>query len=203
MAGPSVEHDRAVDGTRPRRRRLLPPLLCAVVLVAPQLDPRVAVPFSILDAGVSKFAVTLNEVEGISYVAKVRPGIYRGSNPNEEGIDALRSLGIRTVINLRKHEHGEGQLVQNAGMRYEWIPLRKTHAPDADQVERFFDVIRDRTAYPIYVHCLYGVDRTGTMMALYRIREQGWRNVDALAEMAHFGDHGFKDMRSFIAGYKA
>ncbi|CAK0886029.1 unnamed protein product, partial [Prorocentrum cordatum] len=136
-----------------------------------------SVPFSILDAGVSKFAVTLNEVEGISYVAKVRPGIYRGSNPNEEGIDALRSLGIRTVINLRKHEHGEGQLVQNAGMRYEWIPLRKTHAPDADQVERFFDVIRDRTAYPIYVHCLYGVDRTGTMMALYRIREQGARAV--------------------------
>jgi protein tyrosine/serine phosphatase len=178
-------------------------VLCATVLLAPQLDPRVAAPFSILDTGVSQFAVTLKAVEGIKYVAKVNPGVYRGSNPKEEGINELRKLGVRTVINLRKKGDDEGELVENAGMRYEWIPLRKTHAPDSDQVERFFDIIRDRTAYPIYVHCLYGVDRTGTMMALYRIREQGWSNEDALAEMSHFGDHGFKDMRSFIEGYKA
>jgi len=61
----------------------------------------------------------------------------------------------------------------------------------------------DQSAYPIYVHCLYGVDRTGTMMALYRIRQQGWRNADALEEMTYFGDHGFKDMRGFIARYRA
>jgi len=173
------------------------------VLLAPQLDPRVAAPFSILDTGVSQFAVTLNAVGGIKYVAKVNPGIYRGSNPKEEGINALRTLGVRTIINLRGKGEDEGELVENAGMRYEWIPLKKTHAPNSDQVERFFDIIKDRTAYPIYVHCLKGVDRTGTMMALYRIREQGWSNEDALAEMSHFGDHGFKDMRSFIAGYKA
>jgi len=204
MAGPPQEKQvRAVDGASRPRRRLLPALLCTALLLAPQLDPRVAAPFSVLDAGVSQYAVTLEALEGIKYVAKVSPGIYRGSNPHEEGINALRALGVRTIINLRGREKKERQHVEKAGMRYEWIPLSKTHAPDSDQVERFFDIIRDRTAYPIYVHCLYGVDRTGTMMALYRIREQGWSNEDALAEMSHFGDHGFKDMRAFVQDYRA
>lgn len=203
MADPPSEQLRAVKGPSKPRRRLLPALLCAAVLLAPQLDPRVTAPFSVFDNAESKFAVTLKAVEGINYVAKVKSGVYRGSKPDEEGIEALRALGVRTVINLRGSEHSEGELVESAGMRYVWIPMKKTKAPTSDQVEQFFDVIRDKSAYPIYVHCMKGVDRTGTMMALYRIREQGWSNADALAEMVHFGDHGFKDMHAFIEGYKA
>ena len=114
-----------------------------------------------------------------------------------------RSIGVRTVVNLR-HYHGrsEGERVRAAGMRYEWIPLESTDAPEREQVQRVLEVVTDEEAQPVYVHCLHGVDRTGAMVAVYRIREQGWNNADALAEMEHFGAHGIlHDLRQFVAGY--
>jgi protein tyrosine/serine phosphatase len=107
------------------------------------------------------------------------------------------------VINLR-HYHGgsEGELVRAAGMRYEHIPLESTDAPEPEQVARFLAIVRDPSAHPIYVHCLHGVDRTGTMIAVYRMEEQGWAPSDALAEMEHFGAHTIlHDLRRFIGAY--
>ena len=74
-------------------------------------------------------------------------------------------------------------------MGYERIPLESTDAPQPEQVARFLEILDDPAAQPVYVHCLHGVDRTGTMIALYRMRMQHWTNSDALAEMEHFGAH--------------
>ncbi|HBQ18058.1 MAG TPA: protein-tyrosine-phosphatase, partial [Myxococcales bacterium] len=111
--------------------------------------------------------------------------------------------GVRTVVNLR-HFHGrtEGDRVCAAGMRYEWIPLESTDAPTSAQVDRFMAIVTDPEAQPVYVHCLHGVDRTGAMIALYRMRVDGWSNSDALAEMEHFGAHGLlHDLRHFVSAY--
>lgn len=149
------------------------------------------------------FAERLERVEDISYVAKVTHSLYRGSFPGDDGVPYLRGLGVRTIINLNGHNDTKYMnQVKNNGMRYEFLPLKATSAPTQEQVARFFHIITDVSAYPIYVHCLFGVDRTGTMVALFRIREQGWRNVDALAEMIYFGDHGFSDMRNFVADFQ-
>lgn len=60
----------------------------------------------------------------------------------------------------------------------------------------------DSKAQPVYVHCLHGVDRTGTMIALYRMRVQQWTNSDALAEMEHFEAHSvLHDLRRFVGSY--
>jgi protein tyrosine phosphatase (PTP) superfamily phosphohydrolase (DUF442 family) len=150
-----------------------------------------------------QFAEVLPEMEGIKYVAKVSRGLYRGSSPKEEGVQALARLGIRTVISLRGYSKSEQEDVEAAGMRYVSLPLKSTSAPLESQVGRFFDILSDRSAYPIYVHCLHGVDRTGTMIALYRMRHQGWRSNEALAEMVYFGDHGFKKLRRYVATYRA
>jgi tyrosine-protein phosphatase SIW14 len=39
----------------------------------------------------------------------------------------------------------------------------------------------------IYVHCLRGKDRTGTVVACYRIQHDGWDNERALAEAKGYG----------------
>lgn len=150
-----------------------------------------------------RLATRIAEARGVGYAAEVAPGILRGGQPDAEGIEWLRARGVRTVINLR-HFHGdsEGELVREAGMRYERIPLESTDEPDADAVRRFFSIVNDPDARPVYVHCLHGVDRTGTMIALYRIREQGWNNTDALVEMERFGAHGLlHDLRQFVGAY--
>jgi len=150
-----------------------------------------------------RFARTMDQVSGVDYAALVAPGIYRGGAPDAQGVEWLASIGVRTVVNLR-HFHGrsEGAIVRAAGMRYAWIPLASTDAPEPEQVERFMSIVTDPEAQPVYVHCLHGVDRTGAMIAVYRMRVQGWSNSDALAEMEHFGADGLlHDLRRFVGAY--
>jgi len=155
------------------------------------------------DALRARFAKRLDDARGVAYAAKVSDAIYRGGVPDEQGVAWLKSIGITTVINLR-HFHGdsEGDLVRAAGMRYEHIPLESTDSPEPAQIARFLELVDDEAARPIYVHCLHGVDRTGTMLAVYRMEKEGWTNSDALAEMEWFGAHGLlHDLRRFVAGY--
>ncbi|MEI6501639.1 MAG: protein-tyrosine phosphatase family protein, partial [Armatimonadota bacterium] len=39
------------------------------------------------------------------------------------------------------------------------------------------------------VHCAAGSDRTGTMVAVYRVMEQGWPVEQAAQELPRFGFH--------------
>jgi protein tyrosine phosphatase (PTP) superfamily phosphohydrolase (DUF442 family) len=150
-----------------------------------------------------KFARLHENVVGCTYAAEVAPGLWRGGQPDEEGIAWLKSLGIATVLNLR-HYHGntEGRRVGAAGMRYERIPLESTDAPTPQQVQRFLDLATDPSLRPMFVHCLHGVDRTGAMLAVYRMEVEGWSNADALAEMEWFGaSRLLHDLRRFVAEY--
>jgi protein tyrosine phosphatase (PTP) superfamily phosphohydrolase (DUF442 family) len=150
-----------------------------------------------------RFAKVAAGSRGVDYAAQVSPGLWRGGVPDDTGVTWLREQGIRTVINLR-HFHGEteGELVRAAGMRYEWIPLESTDAPEPEQVQRFLSIVSDPSAQPVYVHCLHGVDRTGTMIAVYRMQVEGWSNSDALAEMEHFGAHEIlHDLRRFVGTF--
>lgn len=151
----------------------------------------------------ARFAAVMAQAQGVDYAASVAPGLLRGGAPDARGIEWLADQGVRTVVNLR-HFHGrtEGDRVRAAGMRYEWIPLESTDAPTAAQVDRFMAIVTDPEAQPVYVHCLHGVDRTGAMIALYRMRVDGWSNSDALAEMEHFGAHDLlHDLRHFVSAY--
>ncbi len=152
-----------------------------------------------------RFARKLPAPRGVAYAAEVAPGLYRGGQPNAEGIAWLKSIGVKTVLNLR-HHHGdtEQRQVESAGLRYERIALGSSDAPKPEQVARFLEIVRDPTLRPLYVHCLHGVDRTGAMMAVYRMEEQGWSNPEAYAEMQFFEAHKiWQDLRKFVRGYRA
>jgi protein tyrosine phosphatase (PTP) superfamily phosphohydrolase (DUF442 family) len=151
-----------------------------------------------------RFARRLPNARGVDYAAEVAPGLYRGGQPDAEGIAWLKSLGVKTVINLR-HYHGdtEAARVAAAGLRYETIPLESSDAPSRDQVARFLALVNDPTLRPMYVHCLHGVDRTGTMMAVYRMEAEAWSNAEAVAEMEYFEAHDiWRDLRSFVRRYQ-
>jgi protein tyrosine/serine phosphatase len=55
---------------------------------------------------------------------------------------------------------------------------------------RFLKTITDTNAGPFLVHCQHGADRTGTMIAIYRMAVQGWRKEEAIQEMTT-GDFGY------------
>ncbi len=183
---------------RPARPLLALLAAATVALAGPALaeDPPPAKPF----------AKRLGQVTGIPYVAEVAPGLYRGAQPSKEGVAWLKEQGIRTVINLR-HYHGnrtgEGRWVEEQGMRYEHLPLASSDAPSATSITRFLALLADPKLRPIYVHCQHGVDRTGTMMAVYRMEVEHWTNQEALAEMLEFGAHAiWRDLLGFVASYQ-
>ena len=48
----------------------------------------------------------------------------------------------------------------------------------------------DSNNTPVFVHCQYGAERTGTMCAIYRIAVEGWNKNEAIEEMTK-GGFGF------------
>jgi hypothetical protein len=55
-----------------------------------------------------------------------------------------------------------------------------------DGIAKFLTILRDHPDKKVFVHCRYGVDRTGMMVAAYRI-SQGWTAEESRHEMESFG----------------
>ena len=70
------------------------------------------------------------------------------------------------------------------------LPLDTWDVSDA-QILQFLKIATDPKRQPLLVHCRHGADRTGTMVAAYRVVVQGWSKDQALAEMQEggFGYH--------------
>lgn len=132
-------------------------------------------------------------VPGIPNFHRVDQNVYRGGQPTPESWIDLRRLGVKTVVDLRRErEHSttdEKKAVEAAGMRYVNVPMYGIVAPAGETVSKVLNLLQASDAVPVFVHCRQGVDRTGTIIACYRISHDGWRNEAALEEASAFGMH--------------
>jgi tyrosine-protein phosphatase SIW14 len=131
-------------------------------------------------------AASIPDVAGVPNFHQVNEHVYRGAQPNGQGFDGLAKLGIKTVIDLRGQKSEETE-VQRAGMRYIWLPWNGYKAPAESQIQTVLALLDDNSAWPVFVHCKRGADRTGTAIACYRITHDHWTNQQALAEAKTFG----------------
>lgn len=121
---------------------------------------------------------------------QVNENLYRGAQPTKDGISKLRDLGINTVINLR----GAGELtraeeaeVRAAGLNYFNVPLPNWGRPQHERVARILELISAPENGRVFIHCKEGVDRTGTIVAIYRMTHDGWSSTQALDEAERLG----------------
>ncbi len=136
---------------------------------------------------------------------------YRGSAPTQAGLERLKQLGVTTIVDLRKGEAEgtrvksrvvkncnlsdphlpmsptqEATVVRKLGLKYVRLPMY--NAPNQEQASTFLAMTSDpKAAKSIYVHCQHGRDRTGGMVALYRLQHDRWDFQKALAEMRGYG----------------
>jgi tyrosine-protein phosphatase SIW14 len=145
-------------------------------------------------------AERLTGLAGIENVGLVAPGIYRGSRPTDAGLDSLKKLGVKTVVNLR-HYHGGAEEAgcKKRGIAYEHVVLASSEAPSDADVRRFLEIVTDPARQPVYFHCWRGKDRTGVMAATYRMAVERWTLEEALLEMHDFGFYrGWHDLHAYV-----
>jgi tyrosine-protein phosphatase SIW14 len=138
---------------------------------------------------------------------QVNDHVYRGAQPSANGFRELAQLGIKTVIDLRQiGEHSqadEQKLVTNLGMRYVSIPMAGMSTPKDDQVTAVLALLKDTTSGPVFVHCKRGADRTGMVVAVYRIAQDGWENKKALSEAKSYGMSFFqRAIQQYVLNFK-
>jgi hypothetical protein len=92
-------------------------------------------------AGQFAFAEKIS-VPGISDFGKVNDFLYRGAQPKEEGIDALKKLGIDTIFDLRGERRGlmekERKHAESLGMHLINLPGYGWTSPKDEEIARFF-----------------------------------------------------------------
>ncbi len=145
--------------------------------------------------------------DGVPNFHQVNERIYRGAQPSDDGYKFIAGLGVKTVIDLRE-EHGqaaaEEKQVSAAGMRFINIPMDDLGAPTDSQIALALAVLTDEAAGPVFVHCRRGADRTGTVIACYRIAFEHWQNRRALEEARSHGLSFFeRGMQRFILDFQA
>ncbi len=136
---------------------------------------------------------------------QVNENLFRGAQPKEGGLQRLKQLGVKTIINLRDNDErarAEETEARAAGLRYFNIPMDNFDRPADKTVEQVLALIAATDNQPIFLHCKRGSDRTGTIIAIYRIEHDGWTSAKAKDEAKRYG-LGFWQlgMKDYIGDY--
>ena len=136
---------------------------------------------------------------------RVNETLFRGGQPTEDGFKILSQMGIKTVVNLRDDDEraqAEGTVARAAGLNYFNLPLAHFDKPADERVAQILSIITAPENQPVFVHCKRGADRTGTIIAIYRIEQDGWTSTQAKDEAKQFG-LGFwqVQMKDYIGDY--
>jgi protein tyrosine phosphatase (PTP) superfamily phosphohydrolase (DUF442 family) len=118
---------------------------------------------------------------------RIEDGFYRGAQPTAAGFKELAGMGVRTVLDLAGGP-GDQRLVRDDSLKFLHVPMSAWGLHD-DLVLNALRIMADSGNRPLMIHCQHGADRTGAMVALYRIVVQGWSKEAAVREMNEGGYH--------------
>lgn len=148
----------------------------------------------------------------------VSPMVLRGSQPDGEALLMLKKAGVKLVVNLRHHSKNapspastysffrrhsdddeideERETADRLGLRFVNISLDGVNAPSLADIDKFVALFEDKENIPMYVHCLHGRERTGFMLAAYRMKIESWTVEQAYKEMLQ---QGFDPLRTVLS----
>jgi hypothetical protein len=160
---------------------------------------------------------------------EVTPGkFYRCGQMTESGFRAkLREHGIKLVINLQDENPDpllptgywdqphirESQVCAEEGARLVFLSfagdrglLPRNEATPENRpkvIDDFLKLCDDPDNYPILIHCMAGLHRTGALTAVYRMEYEGWPLADAMRELRAngFGDRKCTTANDYIYEY--
>ena len=112
---------------------------------------------------------------------------FRGAQPLESDYQALKDLGINTIIDLRNdptdYEKGAAEAL---GMKYVNIPMSGWKSPQQEDIDTFLALVNNPETGKFYVHCKAGIHRTGVVGAAYRYTKYDWDYANVYKEMKNY-----------------
>ncbi|MCR9246780.1 MAG: tyrosine-protein phosphatase [bacterium] len=134
---------------------------------------------------------------------RVSTAVYRCAQPNAAGMRELTSAGIQTVINLRRF-HSDSDEIEGTDLELVELPINVLAMGYEELVQAVAALVRAEK--PVAVHCMRGSDRTGAVVAGWRVAIEGWTPQAAHDEMVD-GGYGnsffFRNIRRLIADLDA
>jgi protein tyrosine phosphatase (PTP) superfamily phosphohydrolase (DUF442 family) len=123
---------------------------------------------------------------GIENLYRVETDLFRSALPTSTGFQKLTHMGVKSVLDLRG---GDGDKeAAGASLKLFHVPMSAWGLHN-DRVLQALRIVADPQNRPLLIHCQHGADRTGAIVALYRVVVQGWSKERAIREMNEGGYH--------------
>jgi protein tyrosine phosphatase (PTP) superfamily phosphohydrolase (DUF442 family) len=137
--------------------------------------------------------------KNVANLWRVEPDLYRSARPESAGFQELEKLGVKAVLDVESPAD-EGA-AKGTKLKLYHVPMNAFGLRDESVLEAM-RILSDPANRPLVIHCQHGADRTGAMMALYRVVVQGWTKQDAIREMNAGGYHHsswFSNLDRYVA----
>ena len=130
-------------------------------------------------------------MEEIINFLQISDNIYTGGQPEADQFSLLKTLNIKTVINLALPTsedaiQNEAEIVTLMGMTYIQIPVAFA-GPCQSELERFYKAIELSLNEPVFIHCVLNM-RVSVFIYLYRVNilkeseQTAWRDIRKIWE---------------------
>ncbi|MEI9972680.1 MAG: tyrosine-protein phosphatase [Ignavibacteriota bacterium] len=142
-----------------------------------------------------------------SFLHRVDDNVYRGKQPKKEDFAKLAQMGIKTVLDLRGglvYKSWEREVAETAGLQYVRVGLSGILPPRKKQMEKILALLEDPSRGPVFIHCRRGADRSGVVIACYRVSHYRWTNAQAMQEAEEQGFSRLEVlMRRYVRHFRA
>ncbi len=154
--------------------------------------------------------------------SQVNDGVFRGARlTSVEAVQYLKSIGIKNIINLQGGDlnsrfgkiipwaepgerpeviAAEKNAATNSGMGYLHAPLNSLEPITLDEdkaIDEVLEFMHNKNNQPLFLHCEHGADRTGLLVALYRVK---YEKVDVETARKEWIRNGHNKLHQIFTG---
>lgn len=100
----------------------------------------------------------------------------------------LLDPGVQDALNPAKQKEidAEDRAIEKINKKYslniKHINIPSGQLPTYQTLSKFYEVLDDKSNYPVLIHCYHGTGRAQIYSAIYRVEYEGWENEKARAK---------------------
>ncbi|OOF46387.1 protein-tyrosine-phosphatase [Rodentibacter trehalosifermentans] len=133
---------------------------------------------------------------------QVDDNFYRSEQLDRQAEPLLDKLNIKTIVNLRFFDRNDDkQAFDHKNLHLINTPLLTWAITPEEVADILWKIRQNQKNGAVLVHCYHGADRTGLIVAMYRVVYQNWDLSEAKREMqqAPYGYHSiWKNIDKFF-----